>query len=119
MLGVILICCSLKISQVYLIISNMINDIFITDREVISSNDYLLEKEINRRMNNQCNIDLEEQLKRMLDNRPRYSKRIPIKLYMKFHTLEIIRWNIKTYQVIWKWYTLEQENEVRLKFRFF
>lgn len=119
MLGVILICCSLKISQIYLIISNMINDIFITDREAIYSSEYLLEKEINRRMNNQCNIDLEEWLKWMLDNRPRYSKRIPIKLYMKFHTLEIIRWEAKSYRKPWMWYIIEQENKVRLKFRFF
>ena len=97
----------------------MENERFITDREAICSSEYLLEKEINRRMNNQCNIDLEEQLKRMLNDRPRYSKRIPTKLYMKFHTLEIIRWEVKTYRKPWKWYILEQENEVRFKFKFF
>ena len=69
----------------------MENNIFITNREIIYSETCSLEKEINRRMNYQCNMDLEEQLKRMLDNRPRYSKRIPTKLYMKFHTLDIIR----------------------------
>jgi len=97
----------------------MENEIFITDREAIYCDTYLLEKEINRRMNCQCNKDLDEWLKRMLDNRPRYSKRIPIKLYMKFHTIEIKRWEVKTYRIIWKWYTLTQENEVRFKFRFF
>lgn len=96
----------------------MKNDIFITSREAVYSSEYLLEKEINRRMNNQCNIDLEEELKRILDDRPRYSKRIPTKLYMKFHTIEIIRWELKTYQKPWIWYILEQENEVRFKFRF-
>lgn len=97
----------------------MINDIFVTDREVISSDTYLLEKELNRRMNNKCNKDLDEWLKRMLDDRPRYSKRIPTNLYMKYHKLEIIRWEVKSYREPWMWYILEQENEVRLKFRLF
>ena len=96
----------------------MENNIFISDREIIHPETYLLEKELNRRMNYQCNKDLEEWLKRILDSRPRYSKRIPIKLYMKFHTLEIIRWEVKSYREPWIWYKIEQENEVRLKFRF-
>lgn len=37
---------------------------------------------------------------------------------MKFHTLDIIRWEVKTYEEPWIWYKLEQENKVRLKFRF-
>jgi uncharacterized Fe-S cluster-containing MiaB family protein len=55
----------------------------------------------------------------MLDDRPRYSKRIPTKLYMKFHTLEIKRWEAKSYRKPWMWYIIEQENEVRFKFKFF
>lgn len=96
----------------------MENEIFITDREAIYTDTYLLEKELNRRMNYQCNKNLEDWLKEMLDDRPRYSRRIPIKLYMKFHKLEIIRWEVKSYRIPWKWYTLEQENKVRLKFSF-
>ena len=96
----------------------MKNEIFITSREVLDLDTYSLEKEIEERMNNQCNINLEEQLKRILDDRPRYSKRIPTKLYMKFHTIEIIRWEVETFQMPWKWYMLKQENEVRFKFRF-
>lgn len=95
----------------------MENNIFITDREVIYSETCLLEEELNSRMNNQYYKDLEERLKRILDNRPRYSKRIPTKLYMKFHTLEIIRWEVKSYKKPWIWYKIEQENKVRLKFR--
>lgn len=97
----------------------MKNEIFITNREAIYSSDYLLEEELNRRMNYQCNKDLEEWLKKMLDDRPRYSKRIPTKLYMKFHTLDIIRWEVKSYKEPWIWYTIKRENKVRLKFRFF
>lgn len=96
----------------------MENNIFITNREIIYSEPCLLEEEINRRMNEQCHKDLEERLKRMLDNRPRYSKRIPTKLYMKIHTLDIIRWEVKSYKDPWIWYKIEQENKVRLKFRF-
>ena len=97
----------------------MKNDVFITNREIIYSEPYLLGKEINRRINNQCHKDLEERLKRILDNRPRYSKRIPTKVYMKFHTLDIIRWEVKTYKQPWIWYKIEQEDKVRLKFRLF
>lgn len=96
----------------------MKNGIFVTNREIMEAEPYLIAKEINRRMNHQRHKDTAERLKRMLDNRPRYSKRIPIKLYMKFHTIEVIRWEIKTYKK-WMWYTLEQDNEVRLKFRIF
>lgn len=96
----------------------MKNDIFVTNREIIYSETCSLAEELNRRMNNQCNIDLEERLKRMLDNRPRYSKRIPTKLYMKFHTLDIIRGEVKSYNEPWIWYKIEQENKVRFKFRF-
>ena len=97
----------------------MENEIFITSREVTDLDTYSLEREIEERMGYQMNKDLEEYLKRMLNDRPRYSKRIPTKLYMKFHKLEVIRWDIKTYKKPWMWYILEQENEVRLKFRFF
>lgn len=96
----------------------MENNIFITNREIISSETYSLEEKINRRMNEQCHKDLEERLKRILDNRPRYSKRIHTKLYMKFHTLDIIRWEVKSYKEPWIWYKIEQENKIRLKFRF-
>lgn len=96
----------------------MENNIFITNREAIYSETCSLAEEINSRMNNQCHKDLEERLKRILDSRPRYSKRIPTKLYMKFHTLDIIRWEVKTYKEPWIWYKIEQENKVRLKFRF-
>jgi len=96
----------------------MENNIFITNREIVYSEPYSLEKKINERMNEQCHKDLEERLKRILDNRPRYSKRIPTKLYMKFHTLDIIRWEVKSYKKPLEWYTLEQENKVIFKFRF-
>jgi hypothetical protein len=96
----------------------MENNIFITNREIVYSEPYSLEKKINERMNEQCHKYLEERLKRILDNRPRYSKRIPTKLYMKFHTLDIIRWEVKSYKKPLEWYTLEQENKVIFKFRF-
>lgn len=97
----------------------MYSKIDISRREVDSIDIFLLEKEIRNRMAYQAGNDVGNRLKSILDNRPRYSKRIPIKLYMKFHTLEVIRWEAKTYKKPWMWYTLEQENEVRLKFRFF
>lgn len=97
----------------------MENNIFITNREIISSETCSLADKINRIMNEQYHKSLEERLKRILDNRPRYSRRIPTKLYMKFHTLEVIRGEVKSYKKPWEWYTIEQENEVKLKFRFF
>ena len=96
----------------------MENNIFITNREIINLETYSLAEELNERINEQYHKELEERLEKMLDNRPRYSKRIPTKLYMKFHTIDIIRGEVKSYKEPWIWYKIEQENKVRFKFRF-
>ena len=58
-----------------------------TDREILYDDRF--ENHLKYKINRQVNEDINKVLQEILDNRPRYSKRIPEKLYMKFHTLDV------------------------------
>lgn len=92
----------------------------VTEREVVMLHTLALEEIIRERLNEKQHRITENTIKDLLDKRPRYSKWIPVKLYMKFHTIWIQRGEIKSYREIWKWFTLVQKNTVfleRKKFR--
>ena len=59
----------------------MENNIFITNREIVYLDTYSLEKELNRRMNIQCNKDLEE----WLDRKEEVNKKLRSDLLMYQH----------------------------------
>ena len=75
-----------------------------------------IEEEIRSRANNDICEYIENRIKENLDKRPRYSKRIPEKIYMKFHTIERKEWEIK-FSREWKWYKITQDCEFSLKFK--
>lgn len=92
----------------------------VTEREVVMLHTLSLEEIIRERLNEKQHRLTENTIKDLLDKRPRYSKWIPVRLYMKFHTIWIQRGEIKSYREIWKWFTLVQKNTVfleRKKFR--
>lgn len=90
----------------------------ISKREINMSSVSELENRIRERYENDFAQATESMIEQLLRNRPRYSKRIPKKIYMKFHTLEIVRWEIECLKIPWEWVRLTQENWVRLKFKF-
>lgn len=63
----------------------------ISNREINMSSVSELENRIRERYENDFAQATESMIEQLLRNRPRYSKRIPKKIYMKFHTLEIVR----------------------------
>lgn len=87
----------------------------ITQRELTSLSVLDLEREINERMNRCWNELMENKIKELLNKRPRYSKWIPKKAYLKFHTIEVIRWDCETQHIVWKWVVITQQNTVCLK----
>lgn len=91
----------------------------VTEREAIMLNPLALEWFIKEEFNEQQARLTENIIKDLLDKRPRYSKWIPVKLYMKFHTIWIQRGEIKSYREIWKWFTLVQKDTVFLERRKF
>ena len=93
-------------------------DCNITQREANYLSTESIDNLVKERINNNIHEWIEKEIQKILDNRPRYSKRIPEKIYLKYHTVEIIHHPMTCRRVPLEWYHFIQESEIWLKFSF-